>query len=613
MSSNYTPPSFGLNPLVVFGSTDRNDPNMDVKFLDSHGSSGGLVYISPQENYKNIKDFQHKSAWELNFKKDFPNLYKKYYNWEPELYKSALRFNFRSGEELLPRLYTWVKGNPGMADPIVFTECRPNLRAAQKLWSENKQICSGRFFEFCDATYGGPYFNKTVFDDNLKIIGVNSMESIAMNNVLQKIFNTYLERGDEVFDDPNFLVDSQSKYLPEALAKKYDQAWNNYCNKPGNSRKEKCACIPAYKELTDLGFGDQGPHCLNATCASGINTYQPYSTVRTKREIPCRNICSQIIKADAGNINIIKNINLVQTCFNSDEKGVVESLHKKLDNDIGSLLNSYEKASIYVGSKTEGPEEMLFIRSQVSQIDSQVLKELITETRTIVISAKSMLDEYHSIDWSIEGSQEKYTDLKNKIQGLLSGLPDLISSIEKIIYDFVKGKQQIYEEALARKIENNSEYNTTIELMKNYNNLSITELNNYLDKIKGMNTQDTDSPYQISEIITAINGLMSKLSIIPRDTDQSYINEWNNIKASGGKYSVFTGFRIKLQAYLSSKEKGIDSKILPGEKSTFPILIIILAILGIGVFIFIIYYFLIRKTENMITKDNKRGGHCEED
>jgi hypothetical protein len=371
-----------------------------------------------------------------------------------------------------------------------------------KKWcSENTDKCPDAAMAICSNNFD----NKSIFTSKYKEYckdlknDVTSVSEVNARNILmRKEYNEYKSLGNIAFTDldikKGFVKDSEHIKLPEDLAKDYDELWKAYCsgvtNESPREARMACSCFLSEEEIKEQGYASR-PDCLNKTCALSIDAYRPYKTVRVYQpqcvqmpygseernkcvEGTCPDICSQVIQAKGGNISIIKNIHLVQNCFDSTDKQVQDAITKELNESIGMSMMIYKIACIYTLLPNEfqtcieevednegkfNTEKYENIRDRMNKYikvyrlimrtEVGVLKDLIDACKDKMNDVRIALNNLHSIKWADDLPKEKleeYDDKKKVVIDALGPLASITNSIEKEVLGF-DTKIKEYEES----------------------------------------------------------------------------------------------------------------------------------------------------------------------
>jgi len=230
--------------------------------------------------------------------------------------------------------------------------------------------------------------------------------------------------------DPKILTLSRSTKV------KYDDWWHGFCDKVHNyNDKKPTTWAPKNAEDLDLATKQcsctlkpgidpndkttlfSNPYCFNPICMSRPEAYRTLQGMDDKRQ--CPNVCSNIIQNTAGTTGIIRNINIVQNCFNAKEQTGVENtirtaIEKELKVNIESMLKTY----VVTGTEY-----------------SRIFADFIEKNKPNLEAWHKAAIEIKSIDthkYQDMSKYDTYLNIEDLVSELKIDLPKLVGAYEKI-------------------------------------------------------------------------------------------------------------------------------------------------------------------------------------
>jgi hypothetical protein len=296
---------------------------------------------------------------------------------------------------------------------------------------------------------------------------------------------------------------TDSRISPEDRGR-FDYIWNSSCNRAYNDdpdgyvNNSYCSCIIPDKELYKYPIAGR-PDCINAKCATNINAYRPWSTIGSKGTMDCPSVCTQTILAQSGNLSIIENINLAQSCY-AKSGTVAKVIDNQVIKEISESLLVYHISCVLTNSIpiVESTEEIdikltpyindvvtynTFINLNYIEIfDTEVtsINTLLTQDIKKRDELATQLLSIQNTDWSA-ATTESYTDAKNKANISSQQLDMINESIKKIINDTIS-KMEEY------KVNKEAINNEILDIKKDLANRILSEedgilVDDYIDQL----------------------------------------------------------------------------------------------------------------------------------
>jgi hypothetical protein len=412
---------------------------------------------------------------------------------------------------------------------------------------------------------------------------------------------------------------SKHKNLPHSVASLWDTKWQKYCvdvkKKMANGGtvseddEVKCSCYLTQDEV------DNNPYvtdvrCLSHNCKSDSRAYIPYS-LRSQKAIPCPNVCVQTIKGIAGKISIIKNINLVQNCFNANEKQEIKKIQEAIDKDIGEGVHEYAISLAIIGKDDKIPSEYKTDNIVVSARGSKDNTFSLLETYSFVESIKAgkeafkevydelvdymntkAIDAYeklHSIDWGDTSKmpsdlKKQYIELLDKAQKILSplgnynvALVDEGDTIKGLVDEYLQERNRMAKEAELKINNFLSAYPDypQQDLLRTYLDKfgkleKLTDYQSYLDTIASYISDYEDQMLSRKEkidkardIYMKIKAMVPDINKIENEDNQKYLDEWSNLMDDDDdslykNFDKLSDFIARLDSFLKTREERHD-------------------------------------------------------
>lgn len=516
-----------LQQCIISKHKDCHPKINDTSDLNTYNKTRASIYrdliTGPTYGQYSTNAWSHINKWKISNNQIAGDVAKQVCNdGKREISDTKNSYDFTDSSECKK----WCKANPDKCPDVSMRICNQNF--------DNKNIYLGSYKTFCS---------------DLKDTVSSIPEEAARSMLMRKEYEEYKIKGQNAFSDPNLIKDSEHIKLPENVAKDYDLLWENYCKdaKDGSRKKRiACACYLSEEELKNQGYATR-PDCLSKVCATNINSYRPYKTVRTYTpqclNMPgedklkcvsgtCPNVCSQVIQARAGNISIIKNIHLIQNCFSSQDSQVIDLINKEVNADISVGIKSYMISCIYTSVAHEEKEELedkdLYMErkiimttyitnySFIAPAEVEVMKTLIESMDSQIFDARKKLKALRTINWSDDLPKEKVTEyeiLKKEAVLALSPFVLFVTNLEKTIdktHYIIKSYNEARESIINEANQALNHFKNTYLDIEDTNPILYTSLLILLEKIE---TPDLIEIYDLDGILLDLKGKMREYII----------------------------------------------------------------------------------------------------
>lgn len=264
--------------------------------------------------------------------------------------------------------------------------------------------------------------------------------------------------------NPNMVKNSRS------TKERYDGWFNTFCDqvhlyndkkpstwKPVDARDLEqatlqCSCtLKPGVNPNDRTTLDSNPYCFNGNCIARSEAYKTLRGFDDTRT--CPNVCAAIINNNAGGTGIIRNVNIIQNCFNaqgqSDVRNTIRAaIEKELSKNILTLIRLFmatdqplimfkefiEKEKPDLKEYQKAHEDLKFLDSKTSEYTDLsnnvtyqalhiVLKTLKTE---LLPEARMAYEKVITMEWprteTPESLAKKYEALTHNLGSVLQGV-----------------------------------------------------------------------------------------------------------------------------------------------------------------------------------------------
>ena len=269
--------------------------------------------------------------------------------------------------------------------------------------------------------------------------------SLSSNSDSTQYFNAeerYCSQSADRMRSPGctrWATDPRTVRLSRATKVRYDDWWHKFCDqvhfrasgKPSTFTPRdqvdldlalhQCSCTlpPGVKpddKTTILSY----PYCFNPVCMTRPEAYKTLQGFDDTRQ--CPNVCANIIQNNAGGTGIIRNVNIIQNCFNAQGQSNVsnvirEQIQKELKPNIEKMIQTY----IITGNEYE-----TFFREflEKNPVDLKPYRDAMGDLGTVEKGIPSYTDIQSYIP---------YRSLKAVQLELKDSIPDIRNAYTKVI------------------------------------------------------------------------------------------------------------------------------------------------------------------------------------
>jgi len=390
-------------------------------------------------------------------------------------------------------------------------------------------------------------------------------DSVSKIRYIEKIKDEITNLGKNVFDpqekqalDKLILYSRDPRVKPEDRGR-FDPVWDKVCNDAynldPNNYPKYCSCIIPQAELYKYPIAGR-PDCLLNKCANNIDAYQPWTTMGSKGTMDCPSVCTQNILAQSGNLTIIENINLAQSCYSKSSE-VSKSIDDQVLKEISEPLLVYHIACVLTNatpliiSTIEMDKKLVPYKEDVTRYNTfiaisykDIFSAEISVLDSFIIKDKDSRDKLgtqllaiQNTNWSTS-TAESYTAAKNESIITSAELDVLNETIKNSLIDTL-GKMEEY------KTNKKAIENEILEVKKDLaNRILSTEdsilADQYIDDLTNANLGIDDMEVKLFDIKKILEKYqnMSSSDNITGDLEKTYANSINTINGLKEKATI---------------------------------------------------------------------------
>lgn len=441
---------------------------------------------------------------------------------------------------------------------------------------------------------------------NIKDGSSNQVKSAMIDKEYSVCENTPIGKFYSLDACVNAAKDKNIDDLRSATGYKWDKLWEDYCKtinkkiKDGTSTKkeeEQCSCFLSKDEIAKHKYTTD-PRCLSYDCKN--KGYQPYA-LRIQAPTQCQNVCEQNFNVESGDMSILKNIQLVQNCFNADTQSGIKQINKQVDMELGESAKVYHRSEEIL--KGPPPTDILnYAKSYPFLTSPSAFKEIYDELKDHFNNvARPAYETLQSMDWTsttIPETSSKYINLQNIAREAFAPLNSLNVNYEKYLKQSEDDVHNYIEQRNIKITEGNlkiqdfllkyPEYKgSLIGILDDMKTIkTIGEYQGDLDEIQARisayidSVSTTDEKLQhVKEYYNEIKALVSKL-----EPDDVLLRKWDEIKQLSDenlvkKFEEIQQLNNTIRAKLEPDHHPIDSKEKKGNIMYIMIAVAIVVIL----------------------------------